>query len=81
MEIFAKSIKTIILGIIKFYKIFISPIIPPSCRHTPSCSEYCADALEKHGLLKGLVLGINRLLRCRPGGSSGYDPVPKVNKK
>ena len=81
MEIFARSIKKTILGIIKLYKIFISPILPPSCRHTPSCSDYCVDAIEKHGILKGSVLSINRLLRCRPGGTSGYDPVPEENKK
>ena len=81
MEIFARSIKKIVLAIIKLYKIFISPILPPSCRHTPSCSDYCVDAIEKHGLLKGLALSTNRLLRCRPGGTSGYDPVPEENKK
>ena len=81
MEIFARSIKKIVLAIIKLYKIFISPILPPACRHTPSCSDYCLDAIEKHGLLKGLMLGTNRLLRCRPGGTSGYDPVPDENQK
>ena len=81
MEIFARSIKKTALGIIKLYKIFISPILPPSCRHTPSCSDYCVDAIEKHGLLKGLALSISRLFRCRPGGTSGYDPVPEENKK
>ena len=81
MEIFARSIKKTTLGVIKLYKILISPILPPSCRHTPSCSDYCVDAIEKHGVLRGLVLSINRLLRCRPGGTSGYDPVPEENKK
>lgn len=81
MEIFARSIKKTALGTVKLYKIFISPILPPSCRHTPSCSDYCVDAIEKHGVLRGLVLSINRLLRCRPGGTSGYDPVPEENKK
>ena len=81
MEIFARSIKKTALGTVKLYKIFISPILSPSCRHTPSCSDYCVDAIEKHGVLKGLALSINRLLRCRPGGTSGYDPVPEENKK
>ena len=81
MEIFARSIKKTALGTVKLYKIFISPILPPSCRHTPSCSDYCVDAIEKHGVLKGLALSINRILRCRPGGTSGYDPVPEENKK
>ena len=81
MEIFARSIKKTLIGIIKLYKFFISPILPPSCRHSPSCSNYCMDAIEKHGVFKGLLLGINRLLRCRPGGTSGYDAVPEENKK
>ncbi len=81
MEIFTRSIKKTVLATIKLYKNFISPILPLSCRHTPSCSCYCAEAIEKHGVLKGLVLSMNRLLRCRPGGTSGYDPVPEENKK
>lgn len=81
MEIFARSIKKTVLAIIELYKFFISPILPPSCRHTPSCSDYCVNAIEKHGVLKGLFLGISRLLRCRPGGTSGHDPVPEENKK
>ncbi len=81
MEIIARSIKKIVLGLIKLYRIFISPILPQSCRHTPTCSDYCVDAIEKHGVLKGLVLGINRLIRCRPGGTSGFDPVPEETKK
>ena len=65
---------------IRFYRAFISPLLPPSCRFTPTCSHYAIEAIEKHGPLKGLVLVLRRLARCHPitwlGGSHGYDPVP-----
>lgn len=61
---------------IYFYQRCISPLIPPSCRFTPTCSEYAVQALRKHGPLKGLYLTVRRLLRCHPWGGSGYDPVP-----
>lgn len=59
-----------------FYKRFISPFTPPSCRFTPSCSSYAIEALRKYGPGKGLLLSIKRILRCHPWGGSGYDPVP-----
>ena len=61
---------------IYFYQRCISPLTPPSCRFTPTCSEYAEQALRKHGPLKGLYLTVRRLLRCHPWGGSGYDPVP-----
>ena len=61
---------------IYFYQRAISPWTPPSCRFTPTCSEYAVQALRKHGPLKGLYLAVRRLSRCPPWGSSGYDPVP-----
>ena len=61
---------------IYFYQRCISPLTPPSCRFTPTCSEYAVQALRKHGTLKGLYLTVRRLLRCHPWGGSGYDPVP-----
>lgn len=61
---------------IVFYQRFISPFTPPSCRFTPSCSEYAKQAIMKHGPLKGLTLAVWRVLRCNPWGGSGYDPVP-----
>lgn len=61
---------------IKFYKFAISPLLPPTCRFTPSCSQYAIEALRKHGPFKGSYLTIKRLLRCHPWGGSGYDPVP-----
>jgi uncharacterized protein len=61
---------------IRFYQRFIGPIIPPSCRFTPSCSEYAAQALRTHGALRGLWLAVRRLLRCAPWHPGGWDPVP-----
>lgn len=59
-----------------FYQKAISPYTPPSCRFTPTCSEYARQALLKHGPVKGLYLAVRRILRCHPWGGSGYDPVP-----
>ncbi|MCI6372464.1 MAG: membrane protein insertion efficiency factor YidD [Paraprevotella sp.] len=61
---------------ILFYRQFISPLTPPSCRFTPTCSQYALEALRRHGVLRGSWLTIRRLLRCHPWGGSGYDPVP-----
>ena len=54
----------------------ISPLTPPACRFTPTCSEYARQAIIKHGPVRGLWLAVRRLLRCHPWGGSGYDPVP-----
>lgn len=59
-----------------FYRRFVSPFTPPSCRFTPTCSQYALEALRKHGPFKGLYLTVRRILRCHPWGGSGYDPVP-----
>ncbi|NMC37735.1 MAG: membrane protein insertion efficiency factor YidD [Bacteroidales bacterium] len=59
-----------------FYRYSISPLLRPSCRHVPTCSQYALDALRLHGPLIGLLMAANRILRCRPGGTHGYDPVP-----
>lgn len=61
---------------IHFYRFAISPLFPPACRYTPSCSAYALEALRKHGPMKGIYLAIRRILRCHPWGGSGYDPVP-----
>ncbi len=64
----------------KFYKKFISPLFPPACRFYPTCSEYADEALKKHGVIKGGILSVYRLLRCNPWGGAGYDPVPEVKE-
>lgn len=61
---------------IRFYRKFLSPLKPPTCRFTPTCSQYAIEAIRKHGPFKGLALAIWRILRCNPWGGSGYDPVP-----
>lgn len=63
---------------VKFYRLALSPILPPSCRFTPTCSEYSITALQRFGLIKGAYLSIRRIVRCHPGGDYGYDPVPEV---
>ncbi|MDI6860865.1 MAG: membrane protein insertion efficiency factor YidD [Caldisericia bacterium] len=68
--------KKLVLALIKFYQKFISPIFPPSCRYTPTCSQYTFEAVQKYGVLKGLFLGIKRILRCNPFFPGGEDPVP-----
>ena len=68
--------------LIKLYQFFISPLLLPSCRYSPSCSEYAIHALLEHGLIKGLYFSLKRILSCHPFGNQGYDPVPKkINKR
>ncbi len=68
--------KSLVLGVIQFYRHYISPLFPPTCRFTPSCSQYTYEAIEKYGLIKGGWLGLRRILRCHPFNPGGYDPVP-----
>jgi hypothetical protein len=62
--------------LLSVYKSFVSPLLPSSCKFYPTCSEYARDAVARHGVLRGLGLGLRRLLRCRPFSPGGYDPVP-----
>ena len=62
--------------LIKFYQLCISPLKPPTCRFTPTCSQYALEAFRKDGPIKGFWLSLTRILRCHPWGGSGYDPVP-----
>lgn len=66
------------VGLIRAYQIIISPIISgrAACRFVPTCSEYTRIAIEKYGFFRGVLMGGRRILRCRPGGDCGYDPVP-----
>lgn len=61
---------------IKIYQYLLSPILPNSCRYTPTCSVYAIEALKKYGAIKGLWLATKRIVSCNPWGGSGYDPVP-----
>ena len=64
-----------VLWVLRGYKRFLSPLLPPACRFVPSCSEYAMSAVEKHGAIKGLAMAMWRLLRCHPLSRGGYDPV------
>ena len=67
----------VLRAVIRAYQLFVSPLLGPSCRYTPTCSEYALQAFEGHGVLRGGWLALRRLLRCHPWGGSGYDPVPE----
>jgi putative membrane protein insertion efficiency factor len=69
-------VKQVVLAAIRFYRKWISPGLPPSCRFYPSCSEYTYQAVEKYGVLRGGWLGIRRIARCHPFNPGGFDPVP-----
>ncbi len=71
--------KTAVLFLIRLYQRALSPRMGPACRYEPSCSRYAYAAIEAHGLLRGGWLATRRLARCRPGGGSGYDPVPDLH--
>ncbi len=64
------------IALVRFYQRFISPLTPPTCRYSPTCSQYTVEALQKHGLLRGGWLALKRIVSCNPWGGSGYDPVP-----
>jgi len=68
-------------ALIRFYQLGISPLLRPSCRFAPSCSEYAYEALSEHGAARGLWLSLRRLLRCHPFCAGGYDPVPPRRSK
>ena len=65
----------IALGILRIYKLCISPLLPSACRFHPTCSDYMKEAIEKHGVVRGIGLGLRRLSRCHPFREGGFDPV------
>jgi len=76
-----KIISNVLINLIKFYKMFISPYLTPSCRYLPTCSEYAIECIETHGLILGISKSIKRIFSCHPikilGGGEGFDPVNK----
>ena len=66
----------LMLGLIQFYRYAISPLIPPRCRYTPTCSQYALEAIRKYGAVKGGWLALKRICRCHPWGGHGHDPLP-----
>ena len=75
-NLFKAALSGMMLGLIWLYRHLISPLLPPVCRYTPSCSQYAVEAIRKHGPFRGGWLAVKRILRCNPWGGSGYDPVP-----
>ena len=73
--------KSILIGLIKFYRKQISPVLGKNCIYTPTCSQYAIEAIEIHGCIKGVYYAIKRILRCNPLSKGGYDPVPQKNKE
>jgi putative membrane protein insertion efficiency factor len=70
--------KSIQMILIRSYQWGISPILPGTCRHLPTCSNFAVEAIEIHGPYSGLRMAVQRVLRCHPWGTSGYDPVPQI---
>ncbi|MDO9575370.1 MAG: membrane protein insertion efficiency factor YidD [bacterium] len=68
--------RTFFIIFLNIYQKMVSPLFPPSCRFYPTCSEYTKGAILKYGVFKGIVLGIQRVLRCNPFSRGGYDPIP-----
>ncbi|MGB7925965.1 MAG: membrane protein insertion efficiency factor YidD [Pyrinomonadaceae bacterium] len=67
--------RVVLVSILRLYKAAISPLLPPSCRFVPSCSEYAREAIERYGSVRGSWMGVRRILRCHPFHPGGYDPV------
>ena len=68
--------RRVLVAFVQGYRMFLSPLLPPSCRYTPTCSAYALEALERHGALRGSWLTVRRIARCHPFRPGGYDPVP-----
>lgn len=77
MEAVKRIIKALFIFPIRVYQYTISPLLGQNCRHTPTCSAYTVEAIQEWGPLKGIWLGMKRIAKCHPWGTSGYDPVPK----
>jgi hypothetical protein len=67
--------RRLIVLLLKFYKLFVSPLLPSACRYYPTCSDYMRESVEKHGALRGVWMGVRRLARCHPFHEGGFDPV------
>jgi len=67
--------RTIVISSLRFYKRFVSPLLPSACRFSPTCSEYMLEAVSKYGVMRGSGMGLRRLARCHPFSAGGFDPV------
>lgn len=77
VSVTGRALGAIMIGCVHVYRLFFSPLFPPSCRHMPTCSGYAISAVRTHGPILGFLLTSWRLLRCHPWGGMGYDPVPE----
>ncbi|HKF56823.1 MAG TPA: membrane protein insertion efficiency factor YidD [Blastocatellia bacterium] len=68
--------RSVFVVLIRGYQVIVSPILPPACRFSPTCSQYAIEAIAKYGVTRGFVMGVRRLLKCHPFHHGGYDPVP-----
>jgi hypothetical protein len=73
--------KFILIGLVRGYRLLISPLFPPSCRFRPTCSQYAIEAIDRFGAFQGSWLAVKRILRCHPWHPGGYDPVPLGQEK
>ena len=77
MVTLSNGLKYPLIAFIKLYRVVISPLLPPRCRFHPTCSQYAIEALQRHGVIRGLALSFKRIIRCHPGCPGGHDPVPE----
>jgi putative membrane protein insertion efficiency factor len=77
LDAFIWLLKQILILPVRFYQYLIAPLLPPSCRYTPTCSHYMVEAIQEWGPFRGLWMGLKRIGRCHPWAGHGYDPVPK----
>ncbi len=73
--------RPILIALIRVYQLFLSPLLGNHCRFYPSCSQYAREAIERHGVSRGVWLAIRRVLRCHPWHPGGVDPVPELSPK
>ena len=76
LSVLSRSVSGVLILLVKAYQVVLSPHLGSCCRFEPTCSAYCVEALRTHGVVKGCWLTFRRIIRCRPFGPSGYDPVP-----
>jgi len=80
MTALSALVRRLLCGLIRIYQWVISPLFPGSCRFEPSCSQFAAEAIARHGALRGMWLALCRIVRCNPWGAAGMDPVPEARR-
>ncbi|MEL6535306.1 MAG: membrane protein insertion efficiency factor YidD [Bacteroidota bacterium] len=81
MRVVKKLLSSLLIGLVRVYQLVISPLFPPSCRYTPTCSAYAVEAIKIHGPFRGGWMAAKRIASCHPWGGQGYDPVPPQKSK